>query len=126
MHVSRNGGPWIRARGWVRGRTSWIGLEDGQVEGLVRHSSQKSHCQGVYSDKKPPTVGAITGPRKLAAENKASGTDRWLYAQISVREPPEFVTVGAPKKPTRKRSTNIAAMLGPKHNQSVREEITVW
>lgn len=38
-------------------------------------------------------MGAKTGPRKLAAVNRASGTERWLDGQISVREPPELATI---------------------------------
>lgn len=38
-------------------------------------------------------MGAKTGPRKLAAVNRASGTERWLDGQISVSEPPELVTI---------------------------------
>lgn len=61
---------------------------------------------------KPPTVGAITGPRKLAAEKRASGTDRLSCGQISVMDPPELVTVGDPKNPEKKRKTIIEATFG--------------
>ena len=61
---------------------------------------------------KPPIVGAITGPKKLAAENRAKGTERWLCGQISVIEPPELVTVGDPKNPEKNRNIKRAAMLG--------------
>jgi hypothetical protein len=54
----------------------------------------------------------MTGPKKLAAENKANGTDLSSCGQISARLPPEFVTVGEPKKPEKKRKTSIAAMFG--------------
>ncbi len=57
-------------------------------------------------------IGAVTGPRKLPAEKKAMGTERWLCGQMSVMEPPELVTVGDPKKPAKKRNTISAAMLG--------------
>lgn len=61
---------------------------------------------------KPPTVGAITGPRKLAAENNANGTDRLFWGQMSVIEPPELVTVGEPKNPEKKRNTTRDATFG--------------
>jgi hypothetical protein len=61
---------------------------------------------------KPPTVGAMTGPRKLAAENSASGTERFSWGQISVMEPPELVTVGDPKNPAKNRKTVIDAIFG--------------
>jgi len=37
-------------------------------------------------------MGAITGPKKLAAVNSARGTERWLGGHKSVNEPPELVT----------------------------------
>ena len=61
---------------------------------------------------KPPTVGAMTGPRKLAAENRASGTERWLWGQISVMDPPELVTVGDPKNPEKNLKMIIAPIFG--------------
>lgn len=62
--------------------------------------------------RKSPIIGAITGPRKLAAEKSANGTDRSEGSQISVRAPPEFVTVGEPKKPPKNLKTSNAPMLG--------------
>lgn len=75
-------------------------------------TTQKFHLHDVYWQMKPPTVGAITGPRKLAAEKRARGTDRLSWGQMSVIDPPEFVTVGDPKKPEKKRKTIINATLG--------------
>lgn len=80
--------------------------------------TQKFERQEVYSDTEPPTVGAITGPRKLAAKNKARGTERWLWCHRSVIEPPELVTVGEPKNPEKKRKTRRAAMFGARAQAS--------
>jgi hypothetical protein len=77
-------------------------------------TAQKFHLHVVYCEINPPTVGAMTGPRKLAAVNKAKGTDRWLCGQMSVIEPPELVTVGDPKNPEKKRKTISAATFGAK------------
>lgn len=75
-------------------------------------TTQKFHLHDVYWQMNPPTVGAITGPRKLAAEKRARGTDRCSCGQMSVIDPPELVTVGDPKKPEKKRKTIIDATLG--------------
>lgn len=85
---------------------------------LMISSSQKFHLHPAPCVKKPPTTGAMTGPRKLAAVKRANGTDLSACTHRSVREPPELVTVGEPKKPERKRKTNRLAMLGARAQAS--------
>lgn len=79
---------------------------------------QKIQRHDRYWTMKPPTVGAITGLKKLAAENRATGTERWLCGHISVMEPPEFVTFGDLKNPEQKRNSRREVMLGAKAHAS--------